>query len=176
MGILKKINKLNQRDPLVKEIVNAIQMELNEQADESLRIGRDIFFDECEEAVLELYEKEAGVSPSSTSLDDRRSSVMAKWLSSNVPSLAMVQRVADAWNDGKVSCAYDKSAMTIRVNFIDKGVPTGLDDLKRAIEDVIPAHLGITYVITGYTWKDLSANTWSSYANTTWSEISGGEY
>lgn len=176
MGIIKKMNKLNQHDPFVIKWSEAIQAELDTETAEAQQISRNVFFDECEEKVLAYYEKEAGTQTASTSLDDRRSAVMAKWLSSNVPSLAMVQQVADAWNDGKVSCAYDKSNLTINVRFIDKGVPTGLADLKEAIENVIPAHLAVSYVVEGYTWNDIKDNTWSFYSNTSWEELTGGEY
>lgn len=169
MGIIDKINRLNARDPMVSNLMNAIQLELNEQKQATSQIGIDILFDECSEKVLSLYEKEAGVNPSSTTLADRRSAVMAKWLSDGVPSLAMIQQVADAWNYGKVKCTY--LDMTIHVSFVDKGIPTGIDDLMAAIEKVKPAHLAVEYIFTYNTWNDIANMTWAEASDLTWEKL-----
>ena len=169
MGIIEKMNKLNQRDPMVQNCMAAIQPNLNEQHDATVQLSKDILFDECSEAVLALYEKEAGIIPSSTLLSDRRSAVMAKWLSDGVPSLETIQRMADAWSYGKVLCTY--SDLTIHVSFVDKGIPTGIDDLKAAIEEVKPAHLAVEYIYTYNTWKDIAGMTWAEASASTWEEI-----
>ena len=92
--MLKKMNNLNQHDPFVINVAEAIETDLNEQADVIGQLGQGNFFDTCSEAVLTIYEKEAGVKSESKELDDRRSSVMAKWLTSNVASLESIQQIA----------------------------------------------------------------------------------
>ena len=44
MGIIDKINRLNAHDPMVRNVMEAIQYDLNEQNAETAQIGRDIFF------------------------------------------------------------------------------------------------------------------------------------
>ena len=166
MGIIDKINRLNAHDPMVRNVMEAIQYDLNEQNAETTQIGRDVFFDECSEEVLAMYEKEAGLNAGSSLLEDRRSAVLAKWLTSNVPSLAMVQQITDSWSYGKVECAYDD--LTVTVKFVDKGIPTGLDELKAAIEEAIPAHLAVEYIITYNTWNDIANMTWTEASASTW--------
>lgn len=169
MGIIEKMNKLNQRDPMVQNWMAAIQPNLNEQHDATVQLSKDILIDECSEEVLALYEKEAGVIPSSTSLPDRRSAVMAKWISDGVPSLKMIQKVADSWSFGKTECSY--SDLVISVEFTDKGIPTGINDLMKAIEDVKPAHIAVNYIYKYNTWNDVNTMTWASASDVTWEGI-----
>lgn len=169
MGIIKKMNKLNQRDPFVKMWMSAIQTALDEQKGLTEQTGKDIFFDTCSEAVLAIYEREAGLNAGSSLLEDRRSAVIAKWVASNVPSLEMVQKIADSWSYGKTECAYDN--LTITVSFVDKGIPTGLEELKAAIEEAIPAHLAVNYAFKFNTWRDVSEITWETASAQTWEDI-----
>lgn len=169
MGIIKRMNKLNQRDPFVKMWMNAIQTALDEQKGLTEQVGKDIFFDTCSEAVLAIYEREAGLNAGSSLLEDRRSAVIAKWVASNVPSLEMVQKIADSWSYGKTECSYDN--LTVTVSFVDKGIPTGLEELKAAIEEAIPAHLAVAYVFNFNTWADVARMTWTEASASTWQEI-----
>ena len=164
--MLKKMNNLNQHDPFVINVAEAIETDLNEQANVIGQLRQGNFFDTCSEAVLAIYEKEAGVKSESKELDDRRSSVMAKWLTSNVASLESIQQIADSWSYGKTDCSY--ADMVITVTFTDKGIPTGLEDLKAAIEEAKPAHLAVEYIVTYNTWEDVKAMTWSEVSGTTW--------
>lgn len=169
MGIIKRMNKLNQRDPMVQNWMAAIQYELNEQSDKTAQLGKDILFDECSEAALAIYEREAGLDAGNSLLEDRRSALMARWIASNVPSLEMVQRIADSWNYGKTECSYNN--MTITVSFVDKGIPTGLEELKAAIEEAIPAHLAINYEFHFTTWNEIKDKTWTDASAITWNEL-----
>lgn len=164
--VITKMNRLNARDPMVMNWMDAIQQNLDGQLQSAVQLGKDILFDECSETVLEYYEKEAGITTVSSSIEDRRSAVMAKWLSDGVPSLEMIQQVADFWNNGKVICSY--SGQTITVEFVDKGIPTGIDELKAAIEDVKPAHLAVEYIYTYNTWDNIKTMTWNEVSDTTW--------
>ena len=171
--MLKRMNKLNQRDPFVIDVTRAIEAELNQQDGFTKQLSEDNFFDTCSETVLEYYEKEVGLNSQSAELDDRRSAVMAKWLASNVASLDSIQAIADSWSFGKVRCSY--SNLVLSVEFVDKGKPTGLDDLKAAIEEAIPAHIGVDYVIQSYAWDDIKNKTWSQLSAMTWNELNGGD-
>lgn len=169
MGLISRINKLNANDPFVRILMSAIQSDLDEQLKNAMQTGKGVLFDECSEAVLRIYEKEAGVTPQSTSLADRRSAVMAKWISDGVPSLKMIQKVADSWSLGKTRCSYTN--LVISVEFADKGIPTGINDLMAAIEDVKPAHIAVNYIYRYNTWNDVNTMTWANASNVTWEEI-----
>lgn len=55
------------------------------------------------------------------------------------------------------------------------GEPKGFQELKKIIEDILPAHLGIEYDFWFLTWAELEANfpTWQSIEvrNFTWTEL-----
>ena len=58
--------------------------------------------------------------------------------------------------------------MVITVTFTDKGIPTGLEDLKAAIEEAKPAHLAVEYIVTYNTWNDIANMTWTEASASTW--------
>jgi len=43
--------------------------------------------------------------------------------------------------------------------------------LKKALDIIIPAHLGLTYAFTFAPWEDLSNQTWGSIAGRTWNDL-----
>ena len=52
--MLKKMNNLNQHDPFVINVTEAIETDLNEQSDAISQLGQGNFFDTCSEAVLAI--------------------------------------------------------------------------------------------------------------------------
>lgn len=168
--LLIKVNRITSKDAMCIEVLTASGEELDDMDADVLQLFNDMFFDTCSEDMLEYYENECGLKPlASQSLADRRSAVIARWCSENRCSLEMMQDVADAWNNGKTNITYNGSLIT--VNFIDKGIPTGLEQLKSALNEVRPAHIPISYVFIYTAWADLLTQTWSEVSTETWESI-----
>lgn len=93
---------------------------------------------------LSIYEKELGIKTNLTkSLDERRSVIKSKWRGTGKVDKALIKTVVDAYTNGGVDVNFDGK---IRIKFNDvKGTPPNLEDAKRAIEDISPAHLAIIY-------------------------------
>ena len=55
------------------------------------------------------------------------------------------------------------------------GVPEGFEEMKKIIEDILPAHVGVEYDFWYLTWLELEANfpTWKSIEDMdlSWSEL-----
>lgn len=98
--------------------------------------------------------------------DQRRAAIRSKIRGFGKFSGELLQRVAFAYDNGTIDASFNPSTSTFTVKFIDtRGIPPNLDDLKRAIEDIIPAHLLVTYAFTYLRWSELDT------ANLTWSEL-----
>ena len=167
--MLKRINKLNAEDPMVQGIMSAIEAENAMQANAVNQTLLNMFFDTCSIAMLELYEKECGITQPATKEEDRRAAVEAKWKTSRKCDLEFLRLIADSWQYGKTSMDYTDGKIV--VTFADKGIPTDLGGLKSALEEAKPAHIPIEYVLNYNTWDDLKVYTWDDLKNGTWDEI-----
>ncbi|MDF2612771.1 MAG: hypothetical protein K0S71_557 [Clostridia bacterium] len=95
---------------------------------------------------LDIYEREAGIKTNkSRTYEERRAVIVARWRSSGKSDIHLIQQVADAWKNGRVNVEFRADGQ-IHVTFnSEKGVPSDLDSLDAAIDEVKPAHLGVIY-------------------------------
>jgi hypothetical protein len=109
---------------------------------------------------LRYYEEAYGIPViESDSYGIRRSRVLSKCRGAGQFSAAMIERMAEAYSGGEVEVTMDIPTGTVNVKFIGtRGVPTNIEDLKTAIDNVIHAHLGIEYSFTYYLYSDLKAS------------------
>lgn len=104
---------------------------------------------------LDVFEKELGVIWRGKPIDDRRASIKAKWRSSGKSDIYLIQQVADAWKNGKVKVEFREDGK-IHIIFVGEyGVPTNLEDLENAIDEVKPAHLPLFYHFAYLLIKDI---------------------
>lgn len=104
---------------------------------------------------LSIYEKELGIKTDlNKSYEDRRSVVKSKWRGKGKVDAKLIKIVADAWTNGDVEVTFD-GKINIKFNSI-YGIPSNLDDLKNALEDIKPAHLRILYQFAYLLIKDIN--------------------
>lgn len=167
---LYRMNVLNSNDITVQNIIDAICKCLDNNDLRLQQVVSDLFFDACSEEMLKFYEQEAGIVPLETqTMEDRRSTLQARWWSADKCNLAQLQLTADAWKYGKVIADFVNDTITITFN--DKGIPLDLEGLKQALEEVKPAHLPIEYIFIWNTWNDVSNLTWNQVSTNTWEEL-----
>ena len=78
------------------------------------------------------------------SLEDRKSTVTAKWRSVGKVDLTMFQSIADAWKNGELAVSIEDGK--IKLTFVgDYGVPSDIYTLIKALGEVKPAHLPLEY-------------------------------
>jgi len=90
-----------------------------------------------------------------------------------------------AINDTLTGCgvparARETGAGSVIVSFPGiAGIPAGFEDMKRIIEDILPAHVEVSYAFLYATWAELERRfaTWSALeaAGATWTELEKGE-
>lgn len=167
--MLDRIHKLNKADPFVQNIASAIQNEQNEQVLKAEQIILNMFFDTCSVEMLEKYEDECGITQKAEKEEDRRAAVEAKWKTSGKCDIDFLRLLADSWQYGKTSIDYTNDAIV--VTFADKGVPTDLEGLKKALEEARPAHIPIEYIFNFNTWAELKKFTWAEIKTETWESV-----
>lgn len=105
---------------------------------------------------LPFWENELGIRPSkNTDIDTRRSFVSAKWKGDQKTDLNLMQAVCNSWKNGDVEVVFINGK--IQLIFIGEyGIPKDLDSLLTAIDDVKPAHLGVTTKFKYLLIKDIN--------------------
>lgn len=93
---------------------------------------------------LGIYEKKLNIATDlSKSYEDRRAIIKSKWRGSGKVDRTLIKSVADAFTNGACDVGFD-GGITVKFNSFF-GIPSNLDDVKSAIEDIKPAHLVVNY-------------------------------
>ncbi|MEC0232265.1 putative phage tail protein [Paenibacillus alba] len=103
--------------------------------------------------------------------DQRRSVINSKVRGTGTVTLALLKRVAEAYDNGQVEVTADPANYKVIIKFISShGVPANLTDIETALLDIMPAHLAINFVFTYMTWTALDAHAF------TWGSLSANDY
>ena len=88
---------------------------------------------------------------------------------------SMLKNVAQAYESGGIDVSVDSSEYRILIRFIDTwGLPSNLDDLKAAIEDIKPAHMTVEYRLRYLTIAEVESMTLSEMEQTRQDKLAGG--
>lgn len=143
--ILKLLHRFDRVCPFVQMIVGAIATVLTSIDNKLTNIYLNFFFSSLTADGAEYFENLLNITPSqSQTIEDRRSTIRAKWLSKNHSSIGLIQLVCNAWKNGEVIADFVSGKLQIK--FIGEyGVPSDLNTLISAIGEIKPAH--IPYVL-----------------------------
>ncbi|MEF3313335.1 DUF2313 domain-containing protein [Paenibacillus sp. GYB004] len=119
---------------------------------------------------LGVYEAELGiVTESGKPIAERRSVVKSKMRGTGKVDAALIKLVADSFSNGDVVVQFDG---TIKITFTSVvGTPPNLQDLKLAIEDIKPAHLGVIYIFLYNQYQQLAPYTHDYLAQFTYEQL-----
>lgn len=144
MTVLDNLPWTYRTDPWIIAMAGAIDGILSRQETEAEETADQILLDAITWN-LSREEQLAGiVPPSGATLEDRRSTLAAKWRSGGKIGVDQIQSVADAWRDGQVDVLFESGHIVITFSG-EYGVPSDLNGLKSAVSLVAPAHLMIEY-------------------------------
>ena len=124
---------------------------------------------------LDAWENELGIRTDySKSLEDRRSNIKAKIRGTGKVGKELIKNVADSYTNGGVDVEFKDSTIFILFNDV-RGRPPNIKDTQKAIEMIIPAHLGIDFKFRYMTWNEFekfnkTCDEWDSL-NLTWTEF-----
>lgn len=136
-------------------------------------VERNIFLDTAIES-LPLYERDLGIKTiKNLRYDQRREQISSRNIASfDQTTEGTIKSVAAAYSDGEVEVNATDVDGVYEIKFVgSRGIPDNMDGLRQALDIVIPAHLGLTYVFTFNTWGDVSSKTWGEVSGMTWDEL-----
>lgn len=137
---------------------------------------KQLYVETATEEGLTRWEEFVGLSSyAGKPLDQRRSRIISKLRGMGTVTVAMIQNVAESYVYGHVTVTEHPETYSFTIKFVDPyGIPPNLDDVKAAIEEIKPAHLGVVYEFSYMTWDEFDAynKTWDQWdaLNLTWDE------
>ena len=125
----KLSNRLNWLEGIFEEIVN------------------NAYIEDMNEEALSKLEKEFKIKPDSEmTLENRKEFLLSILRGIGVTNIAKLKNIAKSYECGDIEVIQNYSNYSIVIKFVSLfGVPKRLDDLKKAIDKVIPCHLGVSY-------------------------------
>ncbi len=125
---------------------------------------------------LTQWEKAAGLETPNASTEVRKSRILAKLRGYGSVTKDMLQNVALSYYQGDIDVTEVPRESKVIITFVNQiGQPPGVETLKAALAEIIPAHLLLEYIWQYRTWNELTGMTWSYLATKTWNEIKEGD-
>jgi uncharacterized protein YmfQ (DUF2313 family) len=161
---------------VITDITNAQDLELKKFSD---KIGQTLnqFFIDTSDFTLERWEKELGLTINNSKPKDyRRSVIKSKIRGHGTVTVKLISNVCESFSSRKAEVIENNSDYSFTIKFVEThGQPPNFEDLKRAIEEIKPAHLGVNYNYEYITWEDLTSLYWNKIKNYTWNHIKNTE-
>ena len=126
---------------------------------------------------LDLWEEELGIETVlNDTLENRRSRIKAKLRGYGVCTKKHIKNVALSYGYGEVEPIEHYEDYILEIKFISAlGIPPNLNDFKRTMRLIVPAHIGIEYTFKYNTWEDVkqAGLTWDycKQHNITWEDL-----
>lgn len=157
--------------------VEQYQLELEEKAIDNLI--REFFIDTATFS-LDTWAKFAGIEDNPLlDLDIRRSNIKAALKSKEVTTVEVIKSIAESYSNGTCEIIEDYANYKFTVKFTGTvGVPSRIDEIRKIIDKVKPAHLAYDFEFKYRTWNDIKAygktwNEWKAYGKT-WKDLREG--
>ena len=168
------------KNKTIKEIlrVEQEQLELEEKAINNLI--REFFIDTAVHS-LDIWSKFAGIEDDPLlELDIRRSNIKAALKAKEVTTVEVVKAIAESYSNGRCDVIEDYNNYKFTIKFISViGVPAKINEIKKIIDKVKPAHLNYDFEFRYRTWDDIKnyGKTYEEWKNLSksWEDLKGGE-
>ena len=140
-----KLHKYERKTVFVADLFGAIYLKLQELEDYIQEVKKQFFFDTVT-FLLSWYEELLGITPrENADIDERRSTVRARWRASGKNTLKLIRGVCESWKNGEVEVSFEGGK--IKLNFVGAyGIPDDMTNLMKTLEEVKPAHIGYSIV------------------------------
>ena len=136
-----------------KELYRVQGIELNEIKINIEDLEKQLNIDTATWA-LDIYEKELEIKTDiSKPLDERRAVIKSRWRGTGKLDNETIKRVIDSFTNGDVDVGFDGNIL-VKFNGM-YGIPSNMEDVFKAIEDVKPAHLRVLYEFMYLYIKDI---------------------
>ncbi|MBG9774209.1 putative phage tail protein [Brevibacillus laterosporus] len=107
--------------------------------------------------------------------EDRRSAIRARLRGTGTVTKEMLKNVVESFTNGEVEVIEDNEHYAVTIKFVSNvGIPANYDDAKRAVLEIIPAHIGVEFTNEYSMWQDVGKTTWGNLASYPWADVKGG--
>lgn len=171
--MIKHLPLYERKSDVFEQILIADDREFRNLEQRLSVVERNIFLDTAIES-LPLFERDLGIETmKNLRYDQRREQIISRYIASfDQTTEETIKSVAGAYSNGEVEVNETDKVGVYEIKFIgSRGVPDNMTGLKKALDIIIPAHLGLTYVFTFAPWEDLAMQTWGSVADKTWDDL-----
>ena len=154
------------------------QLELEEKAIDNLI--REFFIDTATFS-LDTWAKFAGIEDDPLlDLGIRRSNIKAALKSKETTTIEVIKSIAESYSNGTCEVVEDYANYKFTVKFTGTvGVPSRIDEIRKIIDKVKPAHLAYDFEFKYRTWGDIKrlGKTWNDWKKLgkTWKDLREGE-
>lgn len=157
-----------------KEVINIQEILENERIKLEKKIKaliNDLFVITSEN--ISEWEKFVGIKSDVTKpLEFRKTNVIARIRGKGTTTKDLIKNVSESYANAEVEVIENNDIYNFIVKFTGvKGIPENLEDLKKAIDEIKPAHLSVNYSFTYNTWQMVSHMTWGEVGNITWDRL-----
>ena len=176
MELIKYIPDFNLRGDIFRKIFTSRQAKIDE-AKNNIEDLRNQCFIRTATWGLVYWEEEFGIKVDlSDDIENRRSRCLSRIRGSGNCTISHIKYVAKCYGYGDIDLNEDFEHYRLTITFISTfGIPPKLDDFKKTMRTIIPAHIGIYYKFKYNTWGDIKkANiTWDycKQNNITWEDL-----
>jgi len=104
---------------------------------------------------LDDWEAELNLAPQPGFTDaERQDRIVSKLRGYGTCTIGLTEQVAEAYDQGAIDAIQDHTIYQVTIKFVDTiGAPTNVDDMKAALREIVPAHLGITFEYRYLIWN-----------------------
>lgn len=156
--ILLSLPTAYRKDRWVRDLLEAIRGLDESQRTEMLDTAAQLF-PASMTWLLETEERAANL-PSTGTLEERRTALIARWRGAGKCDVERIQSVCDSWRNGEISVGFAEGVIVL--TFVGAyGMPDGtaLAALRDAIEQTVPCHLAVEYLWRWLLVSEVSAMT-----------------
>lgn len=171
--MLKFLPLYERKSVIFQELLQAYDSEFRRTEQEIQITDRNLFIDTAIE-FLSLYERDLGIeSFSNLRYDQRREQIHSRYRAAfDQTTEDTIKLVASAFSNGEVEVNKTDTPGLYEVKFVGTmGIPDNMNGLKKALDIIIPAHLGFSYNYVFNTWEFVSGRTWGDVSSMTWDEL-----
>ena len=156
--MLRSLPVAYRTDKWVRDLLGAIQSLDDKQRAAMLGAAAQLYPDSMT-WLLETEERAANL-PSTGTLEERRTALIARWRGAGKCDVERIQSVCDSWRNGEISVGFAEGLIVL--TFVGAyGVPEAaeLAALQEAVEHTIPCHLAVSYLYRYLLVREVSAMT-----------------
>ncbi|MBC2576588.1 putative phage tail protein [Peptostreptococcus canis] len=115
----------------------------------------------------------------SLDIEITRSNILARMKSNGITTVDVIKKIVESYSNGTCEVIENYSDYSFTIKFIDIiGVPKRIDEIKKIIDKVKPAHLAYNFEFKFHTWDDIknTGKTWEDWKKSgkTWNDLKGG--